>query len=116
MRDDAVLAVAIEWIERHCVVPDGFNQGAPFTLYDYQFEYLSNFYLTRGSAEWRPHAPMLSTAFVYSHGGLCVMAQKTGKGPMSAAHIMLEAVGPALFAGWAGPGDAYCCADNFWLS
>jgi hypothetical protein len=38
--------------------------------------------------------------------------QKLGKGPIEAAHICVEAVGPALFAGWAGPGDRWSCAEH----
>lgn len=36
----------------------------------------------------------------------------SGKGPLSAAQISLEGVGPALFAGWATGGEAYECADH----
>lgn len=39
------------------------------------------------------------------------MPQKSGKGPMTAAHVCLEAVGPALFAGWARGGEVYLCSD-----
>ena len=38
--------------------------------------------------------------------------QKLGKGPHTAAHVCLEGVGPALFAGWAARGDGYACADH----
>jgi hypothetical protein len=42
---------------------------------------------------------------------MLVMSQKTGKGPLSAAQICLEGVGPSLFAGWAGGDDGYACSD-----
>jgi hypothetical protein len=105
------LGVALDWIEAHCVVPDGFNRGRDFTLYDYQLEYFSNFYLVRGGAEWIPDEPVLGPAFVYRRG-LLIGPQKLGKGPTTAAHICLEGVGPALFAGWAGHDDGYSCREH----
>jgi hypothetical protein len=36
----------------------------------------------------------------------------SGKGPMTAAHICVEGVGPALFAGWAVSGEEYRCEDH----
>lgn len=107
-REDAPLAVAPAWIEAHCVIPDGFRRGAPFDLYNYQLRYFANFYLVKGSAEWLPANPVLGPAFVYSRG-LLVGPQKIGKGPHTAAHVCLEAVGPALFRGWAERGDGYVC-------
>lgn len=110
-RSSQPLAVALDWIPQHCVVPDGFRRGRPFVPYDYQLEYLGNFYLVRGTARWMPDDPVLGPAFVYRRG-LLVDPQKKGKGPMSAAHICVEGVGPALFAGWAGKDDGYVCADH----
>lgn len=105
------MTVAPAWIEAHCVVPDGFRKGAPFQLYDYQLRYFSAFYLVRGSAAWVPEAPVLAPAFVYRRGVL-IGPQKLGKGPHEAAHICLEGVGPALFAGWAGGDDGWACSDH----
>lgn len=110
VRSDAVLAVALEWIEAHCVVPDGFRKGAPFQLYDHQLQYLARYYTVKGAAVWVPENPVLAPAFVHRRG-LLVGPQKLGKGPMTAAHTCLEGVGPALFAGWAGTDDGYVCAD-----
>lgn len=110
MVDGRVLAVALEWVEQHCVVPDGFNRGRQFRLYDFQLEYLSNFYLVRSGAVFDPLNPVLGPAFVYRRG-LMVGPQKLGKGPLTAAHICLEGVGPALFAGWAVGGEVYECSD-----
>ena len=111
MRENQVLAVALDWITAHCVVPDGFERGRPFDLYDYQFAYFSNFYLVRGDVEFDAESPILGPAFVYRRGVL-VAPQKIGKGPLSAAHICLEGVGPALFAGWATGGEIYDCREH----
>lgn len=105
------IGVALDWIEAHCVVPDGFNRGRDFSLYDYQLDYFSNFYLVRPDVEWEPSEPILGPAFMYRRG-LLIGPQKIGKGPTTAAHICLEGVGPALFAGWAGRGDGYACSDH----
>ncbi|MGS2645845.1 hypothetical protein [Streptosporangium sp. G12] len=92
------------------MIPDGFRQGAPFRLYDYQLRYYANFYLVRGDARWVPSDPVLGPAFVYRRG-LLAGPQKLGKGPHTASHVCLEGVGPALYAGWAGRDDGYVCAD-----
>jgi hypothetical protein len=41
-----------------------------------------------------------------------IVTGNSGKGPLSAAQIGLEGVGPALFAGWAVGGEVYDCADH----
>jgi hypothetical protein len=103
--------VAPAWIEAHCVIPDGFRKGQPFRLYDDQARYIGRFYTVREDAEWKPASPLLAEAFVYRRGML-VAPQKAGKSPMTAGHVCLEGVGPALFAGWADKGDGYACADH----
>jgi hypothetical protein len=105
------MVVSPSWVEAHCVIPDGFRKGAPFILYEFQLTYFGNFYLVRGDAEWVPSDPVLGPTFVYRRG-LLVGPQKLGKGPHTAAHVCLEGVGPALFAGWAGKDEGYTCADH----
>jgi hypothetical protein len=103
--------VAPEWIEAHCVIPDGFRKGQPFALYDYQLAYVRAFYTVRGTAPWVPQNPVLAPAFIYRRG-LLVGPQKVGKNPLVAAQVCLEAVGPALFAGWAEASERYVCAEH----
>jgi hypothetical protein len=110
-RADAVMAIVPSWIERHCVVPDGFLTGRPFRLYEWQLSYVAAFYTVRGSVEFDPVRPILGPAFRYQRG-LIVGPQKLGKDPLGAAHMCVEAVGPVLFAGWAGRDDGYACADH----
>jgi hypothetical protein len=110
-RTDSPMTVCLEWIEAHCVVPDRFARGAAFRLYDYQLRWFAAFYTVKGSAVWNPSDPVLGPAFKYRRG-LLVGPQKIGKGPMTAAHVCLEAVGPALFAGWAVGGEVYDCRDH----
>jgi hypothetical protein len=105
------MAIVPSWIEAHCIVPDGFRKGQPFRLYDYQLLYLANFYLVRGAVEWHPEAPILAPAFVYRRG-LLVGPQKVGKDPLTATHICVEGVGPALFAGFAGVDEGYSCLEH----
>jgi len=101
--------VALEWIEHHCVIPDGFRRGEPLRLYEWQGRFLRNYYLVRGEAVWIPENPLLRSAFV-NRLGLMVGPQKLGKDPMEASQVCLEGVGPALFAGWAGRDEGYVCA------
>lgn len=109
--DPRTLAIVPEWIERHCVVPDGFRRGAPFRLYEFQLLYLEGFYRVRGDARWIPDAPLLASAFVHRRG-LLVGPQKLGKNPLIAAQVCAEGSGPVLFAGWAGTDDGYACGDH----
>jgi len=109
-REARPMLVVPEWVEAHCIVPDGFRKGQPFQLYGYQLLYLSSFYTVRGAAEWNPDSPQLAQAFAYRRG-LLVGPQKVGKNPMIATQVCVEGVGPALFAGWAGKDDGYACAD-----
>ena len=110
-RPDAVLAVVPSWIEAHAVVPDGFLVGQPFKLYDWQLRYLGAFYTVKGAIEFDAGRPILGPAFRYQRG-LLVGPQKLGKDPLGAAHICAEAVGPVLFAGWAGTDDGYACREH----
>jgi len=111
LAEPQTLGVALDWIEAHCVIPDGFSRGHEFVLYDYQVDYFSNFYLVRPDVEWMPDAPILGPAFVFRRG-LLIGPQKLGKGPTTAAHVCLEGVGPALFAGWAEGGEVYLCSEH----
>jgi hypothetical protein len=99
--------VALEWIERHCVIPDGWRAGEPLRLYRFQAEYLARFYEVLPTAERGQLAP----AFRFRRG-ILVGPQKVGKNPLVAAQICLEGLGPALFDGWAEPGEVYDCADH----
>lgn len=109
--DFPTLWVAADWIERHCVVPDGFRRGAPFEMYDWQLWCTVNHYRVRPTAVWRPSRPVLGPAFHYRRSQV-IAPQKTGKGPWTASVIALEGAGPALFCGWAGKDDGYACSDQ----
>lgn len=117
--DFPTLFVVPAWIQRHCLIPDGFRKGRPFKMYDWQLWAALNHYRVKPSAEQDqgflnedPDAiPVRSAAFHFRRSQ--VMApQKTGKGPWSAAIVCAEAVGPVLFYDWAVEGDTYDCADH----
>lgn len=96
-----------EWVEQHCVIPDGDLLGDPYLLTDEMLTFLVWHYRLRPHAEldqWR-------SAWTYRRSQL-VRPQKWGKGPLSAAMICDEAVGPVRFAGWAEGGESYRCSDN----
>lgn len=109
--NDPVMFLAADWIEAHCVVPDGFQAGRPFELYEYQLRYFAEFYRVRHDVKFDAVNPILGPAFRYRRG-ILVGPQKLGKGPHTASHVCLEGVGPALFAGWAGRDDGYVCVDH----
>jgi hypothetical protein len=96
-----------DWIEAHCVVPDGFRKGDPFVMYDWQLWCTVNHYRVRPKARFGQLAP----AF-HNRRSQIIAPQKTGKGPWAAAVICVEAVGPALFGGWARGGESWDCRDH----
>lgn len=105
------LDIVPEWIEQHCVVPDGDfdldGNKPPFELRDYQLCFIGNHYAVRPDAS----PDVKSAAFVHRLSVL-VDAQKKGKSPLAAALICVEAVGPALFAGFARGGEKWLCEKH----
>ncbi len=99
--------VFTSWVEAHCVIPDRLDQGKPFILYGEQLLFLDNHYELKPTAQ----VGQLATAFRYRRS-LLVRPQKWGKGPLTAAQICGEGVGPALFDGWAAAGEVYDCRDH----
>jgi hypothetical protein len=105
--DFPTLWVAADWIPQHTVIPDGFDQGDPFDLVDWQLWSMLNFYRLKPKAKVGQLAP----AFAHRRGQI-VLPQKAGKAPYTSAHICVEAVGPALFGGWAKGGETWDCRDH----
>lgn len=110
-----------DWVERHCIIPDGFRKGQPFRMYDWQLWCTCNHYRVKPDA--RPAGePYIdedgeeafvsgASAFQYRRSQV-IAPQKAGKGPWSATITAAEAVGPVLFDGWAEAGDVYRCSDH----
>lgn len=89
-----------EWIEEHCVIPDGDLLGEPYKLTDEMWTFLVWHYRLKPEAterEWQ-------SAWSFRRSQL-VRPQKWGKGPLSSAMICAEAVGPVRFAGWNADGE-----------
>src|SRR4051794_4085006 len=72
--------VAPEWIEAHCVIPDGDDRGSAFRLGDEQARFVIGHYRVQANAVAEMRAP----AFVFRRSQL-VRAQKWGKSPLIAA-------------------------------
>lgn len=89
-----------EWIEEFCVIPDREHGGEPYKLTDEMWTFLAHFY--RLNVDAKPG--QLATAFHYRRGML-VRPQKWGKGPLSAAMVCAEAIGPTVFDGWDADGE-----------
>lgn len=100
-----------QWIEQHCRIPDRHERGRPFREYDWQFWCTANRFRVREDAEYDTDNPPLNQAFTYRQSQV-IAPQKIGKGPWTACHVAVAAVGPAEFAGWAAEGDAYRCEDH----
>jgi hypothetical protein len=106
-----VLWVAIDWVEAHCVIPDGFHRGEPYLLADWQSWFYANHYRVRSNASTGGEPAVGAPAF-WNRRSQVVMPQKAGKGPLTASQCCLEAVGPAMFAGWALGGEVWDCRDH----
>ncbi|MBB1153988.1 hypothetical protein [Amycolatopsis dendrobii] len=116
--DFPTLWVVPAWIERHCIIPDGFRKGQYFRMYDWQLWCTVNHYRIKPRTEQVPGwgvdpdvIPIRAGAF-HNRRSQVIAPQKTGKGPWTAAIVSAEAVGPVLFLGWAGDDDVYDCADH----
>jgi hypothetical protein len=83
--DFPTLFVAGFWVRQHCVVPDGFR---------------------RASRSTRRLAGVVVAELLPASAGCA------GQAPYTSAHVCLEGVGPALFAGWARGGEVYDCRDH----
>lgn len=93
---------AADWIEAHCVIPDGDRMGQPYILTDEMLVFLIHFYRVD------PDSINQKTGgqrFHYERGGQFVRPQKHGKGPFSSAVICNEVEGPALPDGWKANGE-----------
>ena len=86
-----------DWIEAHCVIPDGEHAGAPYLLTDEMLRFLLGFY----------RLDPRSGRFTHGRGGQLVRPQKWGKGPFSAALAIAEAhhEAPVLPDGWDARGE-----------
>lgn len=101
------LWIVPDWIEAHCVIPDGWRKGQSFEMYDWQLWSTVNHYRIRPAAE----VGQLATAF-HNRRSQIIAPQKTGKGPWSASIVAAEGVGPVVFCGWAQGGEVYRCAEH----
>lgn len=107
--DFPTLWIVPDWIEAHCIVPDGFGflRRDPFEMYDWQLWCTVNHYRVKPTAKVGQLAP----AFYYRRSQV-VAPQKIGKGPWTATIVAAEGAGPVVFNGWAAGGEVYDCADH----
>lgn len=89
-----------QWIEAHCVIPDGYRKGEPYLLTDEMWRFLINFYELRPTAAKWPAPDGLRYT-----GAQLRRPQKWGKDPFGAAIILAEALGPTRFDGWDANGQ-----------
>lgn len=98
-----------DWIEAHCRVPGGVFEGEPLTFNGWQLFCTVNHY--RITPDAVVDQRRLLMPFVYRRS-VIVGPQKCGKSPWGAGMVLLDAVGPSLFAGWAEGGERYRCKDH----
>lgn len=100
-----------DWVEAHCVIPDGFSAGEPYVLTDEMLWFFLNHYRVKPGATRERSMLSPASAFHFRRSQL-VRPQKWGKGPLTAAQVCVEGVGPAVFAGWASGGEVYDCRSH----
>lgn len=107
--DFPTLWIVPDWIEQHCIVPDGFGflRKDPFVMYDWQLWNTVNHYRVKP----RARVGQLAPAF-HNRRSQIVAPQKIGKGPWTATIVAAEGAGPVIFNGWAKGGEDYDCADH----
>lgn len=86
-----------EWIEAHCVIPDGDHQGDPFLLTDEMWQFVVRFYRVREDGLGFAHECM--------RGAQLVRPQKWGKGPFASAVVCAESDGPVRPDGFDAAGE-----------
>ncbi|VDG77339.1 Phage terminase-like protein, large subunit [Actinobaculum suis] len=96
-----------DWLEAHACVPG--DPDRPFIPVGWQLWCLLNHGRVRRGAV-PDEGKNNSQAFHYRRS-LIVGPQKSGKSPLGAGFVLVEACGPAEFAGWARSGDSYRCSD-----
>ena len=101
--------LATDWVEAHCLVPGGVFEGDPLTFNGWQLTCAVNHYRIKPKAVYDPRR--LVEPFHYRRS-VVVGPQKCGKSPWGAGILLFEAVGPALFAGWARGDEVYRCSDH----
>lgn len=89
-----------EWIEGHCIIPDGPQAGLPYILTGEQLEHLVWCYRLHPTAVDGDDGDAM-----FYRGDLLVRGQKWGKDPLAAARICAHALGPVVFAGWDANGE-----------
>jgi hypothetical protein len=106
--DFPTLWIVPDWIEQHCIVPDGFGflNKDPFVMYDWQLWCTVNHYRVKP----RARVGQLAPAFQNRRSQI-VAPQKIGKGPWTATIVAAEGAGPVIFNGWAKGGELYECSD-----
>lgn len=101
--------LATDWIEAHCRVPGGVYEGESLTFNGWQLFVTANHYRVKAKATVDPRR--LLAPFHYRRS-VIVGPQKCGKSPWGAGYLLLEGVGPSLFAGWAKGGEVYRCESH----
>lgn len=99
----------VDWIEAHCRVPGGVYEGEPLEFNGWQLFCSLNHHRIREDAV--VDSRRLLAPFTYRRS-VIVGPQKCGKSPWGAGELLCDAVGPSLFAGWAGVEDVYRCSDH----
>lgn len=114
--DFPALWIVPDWIEQHCLMPTVLAEPQPLEMYDWQLWCTVNHYRVKPSAvaagTRKRDGSLVSPAAAFENRRSQIVApQKSGKGPWSATIICNEAVGPAVFTGFAEGGEAFDCSD-----
>lgn len=93
-----------DWIEAHCIIPDGPQRGAPYLLTDEMWHHMLWCYRLVPNWQVHPKYPRPRDGLVY-YASQLRRPQKWGKDPFMAARVIAHALGPVQFAGWDSRGE-----------
>jgi hypothetical protein len=96
-----------DWIEAHCVIPDGDHAGEPYLLTDEMLRFLLWHYRVNPDAKLDKQHKVWRGVFTYFRGSQLTRPQKWGKGPFASSIVCAECApdGPVLFDGWDADGE-----------
>jgi hypothetical protein len=73
--DFPTMYITVDWVEAHCVIPDGFRMGDPYELAEWQSWFYLNHYRVKPTARLTD-APAMGASAFYNRRSQVVMPQK----------------------------------------
>lgn len=93
-----------EWIEEHCIIPDGPRRGESYELTGEMWQHLLHVYRLDPRAKVHPKYPRPVDGLRH-YGSQLRRSQKWGKDPFVATKAIAHSLGPVQWDGWDAAGE-----------